>query len=206
MAMTSANRRAKAKENLRRAILDAARELFATRDYQAVTLRKIAEKIEYSPTAIYLHFKDKHEILLQLIEEGFQLLIDMLATADSIEDPIERLRAGGHIYLQFAQEQPHYYGLMFQLQDSQICEELIPRCINGPRAFDFVVHAVVQGMEQGKIDSSFPVTAVAHAVLASMHGVASMYLSGHMFLLPDDMVADFFECSIEMILKGLRPN
>ena len=78
--MGSAQRRARAKENLRRAILDAARELFATEEYEAVSLRRIAEKIEYSPAAIYLHFQDKKEILFHLIDEGFALLSARLET------------------------------------------------------------------------------------------------------------------------------
>ena len=202
-AMGSSVRRAKAKENLRRAILDAARELFATRDFQAVSIRKIADKIDYSPTAIYLHFKDKQEILLELIEEGFQLLVDMLNTAQHIADPLERLRAGGHIYYQFARQHPHYYGIMFQMQDIQICEELIPRCENPPRAFEFVVNAIVEGVEQGKITNTSPVPAIAHTVLAVCHGAASMYLSGHLSKLPEELHDAFFEFSIEMTIRGI---
>ncbi len=78
----SSERRAREKENLRRAILDAARELFVAEGYDAVTMRKIADRIEYSPTTIYLHFKDKDEILLCLSEEGFTLLRACLDKAD----------------------------------------------------------------------------------------------------------------------------
>lgn len=57
--MATGTRRAREIENLRRAILDAARELFYEQDYRAVSMRKIAEKVEYSPAAIYRYFSDK---------------------------------------------------------------------------------------------------------------------------------------------------
>ena len=49
-------------------ILDAARELFATEGYEAVTMRRIADRIEYSPTAIYFHFKDKESLVRELCD------------------------------------------------------------------------------------------------------------------------------------------
>ena len=67
-------RREREKENLRRDILDVAREMFATEGYESVSMRKIADKIEYSATTIYLYFKDKNELLYQICEETFEQL------------------------------------------------------------------------------------------------------------------------------------
>src|SRR5204863_2023254 len=64
------------REAVRRAILDAARELFVTEGYQNVSIRKIAERIEYSPAAIYGYFASKDDIFFALAEEGFRLLGD----------------------------------------------------------------------------------------------------------------------------------
>ena len=69
--MGTTERRARAKQLLRGEILDAARELFIKHGYENVSMRKIAEKIEYSPTTIYLYFHDKSEILHTLCEETF---------------------------------------------------------------------------------------------------------------------------------------
>ena len=60
------------REAVRRAILDAARELFVTEGYQNVSIRKIAERIEYSPAAIYGYFSSKDDIFFALAEEGFR--------------------------------------------------------------------------------------------------------------------------------------
>ena len=64
------------REAVRRAILDAARDLFVTEGYQNVSIRKIAERIEYSPAAIYGYFPSKDDIFFALAEEGFRLLGD----------------------------------------------------------------------------------------------------------------------------------
>src|SRR4029079_4250593 len=62
------------REAVARAILDAARDLFVAEGYQNVSIRKIAEKIEYSPAAIYSYFPSKDDICLALTEEGFRML------------------------------------------------------------------------------------------------------------------------------------
>ena len=59
-------RRDREREEIRTRILDAARELFATEGYEAVTMRRIADRIEYSATAIYFHFRDKEALLQEL--------------------------------------------------------------------------------------------------------------------------------------------
>src|SRR6267142_2939153 len=69
-------RQVRDREAVQRAILDAARELFVTEGFQQVSIRKIAERIEYSPAAIYGYFPSKDDIFFALAEEGFRLLGD----------------------------------------------------------------------------------------------------------------------------------
>ncbi len=68
--MGTKERRERERRELRKKILDAARELFVEQGYDAVTMRKIAQAIEYSPTAIYLHFKDKMAVMRALCDAG----------------------------------------------------------------------------------------------------------------------------------------
>ncbi len=83
------------REAVRRAILDAARDLFVKEGYEQVSIRKIAELIEYSPAAIYGYFPSKDDIFFALAEEGFCLLhgdgADLAAVAPL--PPLERVRA-----------------------------------------------------------------------------------------------------------------
>src|SRR5919106_2542020 len=77
-------RQEREREAVSRSILDAARELFVAEGYQNVSIRKIADRIEYSPAAIYSYFPSKDDIFFTLAEEGFHLL---LSSADLKDDP-----------------------------------------------------------------------------------------------------------------------
>src|SRR5579862_8095888 len=98
------------REAVRRAILDAARDLFVSEGYQNVSLRKIAERIEYSPAAIYGYFSSKDDIFFALAEEGFRLLGDAqsaeAADARQALPPLERLRAIFWRFYEFSRQHP----------------------------------------------------------------------------------------------------
>src|SRR5215813_14075270 len=106
-------RRERERAEIREKILEAARELFVSEGYEAVTMRKIAERIEYSPTAIYLHFKDKEALLEELCGNDFRTLAHRFVDFAQIRDPIERLRRSGAAYVDFALSHPQHYRLMF---------------------------------------------------------------------------------------------
>ena len=104
------------REAVRRAILDAARELFVSEGYQNVSIRKIAERIEYSPAAIYGYFPSKDDIFFALAEEGFRLLGDPgagRAASSRTLAPLDRLRAIFWRLYEFSREHPQYFALMF---------------------------------------------------------------------------------------------
>ena len=88
-------RRARQKKFLRQEILDAASELFVRDGYENVSMRRIADKIEYSPTTIYIYFKDKAELLEQVCKETFGRLVRRLSKImEQPGDPVERLKRG----------------------------------------------------------------------------------------------------------------
>jgi AcrR family transcriptional regulator len=104
------------REAVQRAILDAARDLFVAEGYQNVSIRKIAERIEYSPAAIYGYFPSKDDIFFGLAEEGFRLLHRIVQAEDATRrpaEPLARLRQiFWHLY-EFSREHPEYFALMF---------------------------------------------------------------------------------------------
>ena len=105
------------REAVSRAILDAARELFIAEGYGNVSIRKIAERIEYSPAAIYGYFPSKDDIFFALAEEGFRLLGDPVAMGRDprlqAAPPLERVRALFWHFYEFSREQPQYFALIF---------------------------------------------------------------------------------------------
>jgi AcrR family transcriptional regulator len=97
--MGSKERRDREKSQTRKLILEAARALFTELGFEAVTMRMIAEKIEYSPTAIYVHFADKESLMRELSALDFRSLSAAVLRAQKVEDPIERIHKLGHAYL-----------------------------------------------------------------------------------------------------------
>ena len=114
--MGTKERREREREQLRGLILDAAREMFVERGYEGVSMRKIAEKIEYSPTAIYQHFKDKDALVREICRVDSQKLTEELKSSGAVEDPMERLMACGMAYARFAVENPNHYKMLFLSQ------------------------------------------------------------------------------------------
>src|SRR5579864_7645114 len=107
-------RREREKEGLREQILDAARTLFVKEGYESVSIRKIADKIEYAPGTIYLYFRDKAEILDRICEETFaKLIVRMHAIEHDTAAPLDKLRRGLRTYIQFGLDNPNHYIVTF---------------------------------------------------------------------------------------------
>lgn len=102
------------KTDLRREILDAAREMFVAEGYQNVSMRKIADKIGYSPTSIYLYFKDKSDLLHQICEESFAQLADNISSIQKLSaNSIDKLKMGMREYINFGLKHPSHYEVIF---------------------------------------------------------------------------------------------
>src|ERR1700674_5783714 len=99
------------REAVQRAILDAARDLFVDEGYQNVSIRKIAERIEYSPAAIYGYFPSKDDIFFALAEEGFRLLSRLIPAPPARPDlaPLDRVRDVLWQMFEFSRQHPQYF-------------------------------------------------------------------------------------------------
>ncbi|HTN36355.1 MAG TPA: TetR/AcrR family transcriptional regulator [Arachidicoccus sp.] len=109
-------RKIRQKEVIRVQILDMAWQIVKEEGWQALSIRKIADGIEYSVPVIYDHFANKEAILYELSMQGFRLLQSQLSkNIQSHEDPIEQLRAHVETYWNFAFRNKEYYQLMYGL-------------------------------------------------------------------------------------------
>lgn len=170
-------RKTREKEDLRRKILDAARSVFLEKGYEHTSIRNIAERIEYSPTTIYLYFKDKDAIFYALHIEGFQLMGQQMQVLSHVADPFERLMAMGRVYLNFAVHNAEYYNLMFVDQapinyidcgDHQVAWEV------GMGAFDVLKHTVGQCMDSGYIKKADG-EVTSFVIWSTLHGMVTLY-------------------------------
>ena len=193
------------REAVRRAILDAARDLFVTEGYANVSIRKIAERIEYSPAAIYSYFPSKDDIFFELAEEGFRLLSDpaQAARPDFTNlAPLDRIRAMFWRLYEFSRDHPQYFALMFVDRD-------VPRITREYERFAFVremkakLAAQVQECIAAQVMPATMNPAVAVRVLTmGVLGVAVMRLSDR--LGPQENADDLARDVLDVLIAGLQ--
>lgn len=180
--MTSLERRTRERAETRQAILEAAKELLADGDFENVSMRRIAEKIDYSPTAIYLHFKDKGELMDALAAEGFARLVAALDEAEA-DAPAQRLRQKGHAYVAFALGNRPAYRLMFLLGEhpQSVYEGHNTHRVWSARAFGILESGVRElwGQEVGAAGTEPDAVRLAAGVFwAHLHGAVALTLMG----------------------------
>jgi AcrR family transcriptional regulator len=173
--MTVAKRKEKHKEDLRGKILQSARELFMERGFEHTSIRNIAEKIDYSPTTIYLYFKDKDDVFYALHQEGFILLNQYFKSLGLVADPFERLKAISKAYIQFAIENGEYYDLMFIVRSpmNALEEHDHPEWKEGDSAFNFLVTTIQECIDKGYFPG-LHTEILAFTVWSMVHGIVSL--------------------------------
>lgn len=177
-------RKIKHRENLRQSILDAAKMLFLKNGYEATSIRKIAAEIEFSPTTIYLYYKDKAEIIHALHQEGFKMLTEQLKVLRNVEDPFERLKAMGRGYINFAIENRDFYEIMFIMKEPllHIKESDGEDWAEGDAAFQTLLATVMECQEKGHF-KTYEAEAFALLAWGNMHGLCTLNNNGHLNLL-----------------------
>jgi AcrR family transcriptional regulator len=174
--MGTKQRRAREKEGLREEILDAARALFVKDGYESVSIRKIADKIEYAPGTIYLYFRDKAEILARICEETFsKLLRKMEAIRHDAAAPVDKLRRGLRTYIQFGLDNPDHYVLTFieakaHLESRQVFETI------GKQTFGCLRACVQECVDAGELVSN-DADELAQTLWAGIHGLTSVLIT-----------------------------
>ena len=180
--MGIAERKIRQREEFRSSILEAAWLQVLTDGWQSLSIRKIADAIEYSIPVIYNHFENKEAILLEFTKEGFQKLADVLVEVKSKHTkPSEQLEAMAHAYWDFAFEHKEYYQLMFGLG--------IPAC------------EMVNQIAEMKHMTGIMITTIQEAIALGDNTEINYFLKYHTYLsILHGLV------SIEMIQKVGKPD
>jgi AcrR family transcriptional regulator len=198
--MSVKQRREKEKENLRQLILDTAREMFAEEGYHSVSMRKIADKIQYSPTTIYLYFKDKNDLLQQICDETFAKLGKKLQSIGKKHSSnIDGLREGLRTYIEFGLKHPKHYEVTFMLPLTVDLGDKFEGSL-GQRAFEYLKIGVKDCMESGEIETG-DVDLVSQTLWAGIHGVTSLLIGHESF--PFVGKKTLINSVIDTMLKGL---
>jgi AcrR family transcriptional regulator len=203
-------RRDRERTETRTKILDAARELFINEGFEAVSMRRIAEAIEYSPTAIYVHFRDKEALFQELCAHDFTALAHGMQDLAHVADPVERIRLAGHGYLRFAITHPNHYRLMFMTprKVGAAPDKLAQRGDPMEDAYALLRNSTAEAIAAGRFrpDRTDP-ELLAQTFWAGVHGVASLQIA----LATDHWVDwrgidDRADAMIDTLLIGMGAN
>jgi AcrR family transcriptional regulator len=189
--MGTKERRDRERQELRQAILIASREIAAREGWQSVSIRKVAERIEYSPPTIYEHFASKEALLVELMREGFRLLMERVHAGDSAAAaPEARIRAVAQAYWEFAWDHPELYQVMHGLGGVPFCfdgqsesAENMPTTSDpgqvSPEAkavFQFTMDAIKDLVGGGEQDCEEREASV-HILWATLHGLVALTMA-----------------------------
>jgi AcrR family transcriptional regulator len=222
-------RREQAREELRATILAAASELFLEKGYESFSLRQVAERVGYTPTAIYGYFRDKDALLLEAVRSGFEEFDALMrSVALGHNDPLERIEALGRAYIEWGMGHPALYRLMFmqradftllpRLDDDE--ELLLSPVACGPddsdvqAAFDgaledgqvrsaarlMLVRAVCEASSAGLLRPGPPLV-VADILWSGAHGLVSLALSP---LLSSEHAQTVVDPLLRALIEGVR--
>ncbi|MQA91079.1 MAG: TetR family transcriptional regulator [Gemmatimonas sp.] len=211
--MGIAERREREKEALRTGIVEAARDIVSEKGLDALSMRSIAERIEYSPATIYLYFKDKEELLGEVIKAGFERMggyvHEELAMAGSEADPAQQHRALGRAYARFALENTAYFRVMFELPNvphvgrMEDCRSVD----SGPAAKQLLAETIQRAMDAGLYELEDAATGALIA-WGLVHGLTSLYISGHcaMMLPSQEAFMEVVETAMDSLGNGWVPR
>jgi len=188
---------------MRALILDIAMHLFLEKGFEKVTIRGIAEEIEYSPATIYLYFKNKNEILFALHTEGFERFYRHQRTILTIKDPWKRLQQHARVYMSFALENPEYYDLMFIMRGP--AEKIMSdqEWDAGARSFDFLRENIRDCMDAGHLPKT-DLDVAAFAIWSFTHGMASLIIRQRCGMIPEEALSSVVDGAIDFMTSKVE--
>ncbi|OIN57681.1 TetR/AcrR family transcriptional regulator [Arsenicibacter rosenii] len=198
-------RKEREKEEMRQRILDAAQKLFLENGYEKVSIRNIADAIEYSPATIYLYFKDKNELLYAVHQKGFGLMLQEFAPVSAISDPFEQLVEMGRRYIRFAVDNPELFDLMFIMAaPMEACRD--DEWDEGKNAFQALVQVVQHCIDTGVFKHQDAEVA-SMMIWSAIHGYTALFLRKRMMMFDEErrqeLMTEAFNLFCETIKRGL---
>ncbi|MCG2811748.1 MAG: TetR/AcrR family transcriptional regulator [Candidatus Aminicenantes bacterium] len=193
------------KQKLRRLILEATVDLLAQEGYEQVSIRKVASLIGYSATTIYLYFKNKADLIQNVVDDGYARFMLRLAAASrgGALSPLQQLSEGMRIYIGFALENPNWYRVTFssRLGRSNNDAQFLTESATGEKGFAVLAMNLEQAMASAEIPRRSLYPAV-QTIWATLHGVAMLLINSPEAGKEDQQrVIDGY---IELIVNGLR--
>lgn len=201
--MPRIERREREKAEFRDLVLEAARRIVLEEGFDGLSMRKIADAIEYAPGTIYLYFESREAIAHELCRQGFVELLGAMPAPGSIADPEERLHEIGRRYIEFGLEHPETYRLIF-MEDSKYADAIFKSDGEddpGARALGVLVQTFEELKAQGRLNVDATPQQLAEAFWAMGHGIVSLKIVCHEF--PVSSAAELGSILDHAISRGL---
>jgi AcrR family transcriptional regulator len=177
--------RTRRKQVLRQKILDVSREILLSQGFAGLTMRRVAEAIDYSPAAIYLHFQSREQIAQELCFAGLRRLYERLQSVTA-KDPATRLSGYARAYLEYSQSDPETYRLIF-MADSQLTKAVFThRDSGGGEAALRLIVSAFTDLHTGSKKTCGKPSELAELFWASLHGLASLRIACSQALTSDE--------------------
>jgi AcrR family transcriptional regulator len=199
--MGTKERKARQKTEMREAILSAALRLFSDKGFENITMRSIADEIEYSVGTIYLYFSDKEEIFFELHKMGFDEFYKRQLTVQNIKDPLSRLTEHGLAYIQFALDQPYYYDLMFISRTPGKFINQQDEWVSGTRTYDLLKLNISQAKDAGYFKKT-DVEVAAFSLWSFVHGISSLFVRDRMKMIPADSIGALVSGALKFLERA----
>lgn len=194
-------RKQRQKEEIRNSILRASWDLVQAEGWQCLSIRKIADAIEYSVPVIYSHFENKEAILLEFTKEGFRLLDTQLQAAkEQHQEPAAQLEAMAHAYWNFAFQNKEYYQLMYGL-GMPTCETVkqVPELTRFTEIIQSTIKDLISETKQPNTDPFLKF----HTYWSMLHGLISINMIGRSAA-PDGLHELVLQDAIQGFIKNIR--
>jgi AcrR family transcriptional regulator len=205
--MSSAERKAREKEELKALILKESMKLFVEKGIEQTTIRNIADAIDYSIGTVYVYFKDKNAILHALHTQCFTELGGQFRVLYNVKDPMERLKAMGKVYIQYAMDNPDKYNLMFNLKEPmEFLNDMQAKEWNeGAATFDVLRTTVHDCIKAGHF-KGHNLEPLSYMIWSCVHGMCSLEIrartKGVLLKKPDTIVSDAYNEFLKLIERS----
>ncbi len=201
--MGISERREREKKELRKKILETAKDLLLKEGWQQLSIRNIASAIEYSPATIYLYFEGKDEIVYQLMEMGFSRMSEFFEPVLNETHPVERIRKSGTAFIDFALSNPEWFELLFNMPE-HVCnvDKYMEDSNPGFRVFEGLLQTCQEAIDKGYTHIE-DANVLATLSWSMVQGLVSLIRSGHLDHLLEVEEQVLIDDTVETFMKTI---
>jgi AcrR family transcriptional regulator len=204
--MPVTERRTRRRLALRESILEAAQTIVRDEGLRSLTMRRIAEAVDYAPASLYAHFENREALLAELCRQGMKSLrVALEGAIAGVRDPRARLAALARGYVRYALDRPETFRLMF-MEDGALTKQIFEAVgdDDGVRALGFIGTALAELRASGAIAKDANLPQLTDLVWTFVHGIATLRLGCP--TMPGTPDAELIAAGIETIVDGAAPR